>query len=123
MDAAIGDDEQGRELGDVESFEKIGALFYVDIKTDECVVVVAPLEYLGDVAVDEAASSGEAGGEEQEPRLGRAFLKDIGGLDQLPQLPCSIDTSLFFFSCSTTERVPIRLRPAPWLVQRSLTSG
>lgn len=121
LDAAIGDDQQGRELGDVESFEKIGALFYVDIKTDECVVVVAPLEYLGYVAVDEAASSGEAGGEEQEPRLGRAFLKDIRGLDQLPQLPCSIDASLF--SCPTTDRVPIRLRPAPWLVQRSLTSG
>jgi hypothetical protein len=103
LDAAVGDDEQGGELDDVESFEKIGALFYVDVETDECVVVVAPLEYLGDVAVDEAAPAGEAGGEEDEPRLGRAFLKDISGLDHLPQLPCSIDASLFFWLFNNGE--------------------
>ena len=70
------DDDERRHLGDPEALDEIGPVLLGDTEDPEGPVVSAPLQDLGQKALDAAALTGQARVEEDQPRL---LARQCGG--------------------------------------------
>jgi hypothetical protein len=77
--APVGDDEERWNLVDPEALDQVRPLVHIDRVEQESSVVLAPLEHLGDEALDTTGASAHPGVEENETRPGRRAQRDDFG--------------------------------------------